>query len=266
MKSRWSLASIVCAATLAASPTAGQGTHPGPVVYSLANPPSQFEWGCFAPCVCPVLVQSPVVGTFVLGFSHADPLYTYYDVSDVRWTIQGASGIETITGSGSYRRGGEVALSEELSLDLSFGQGPVKRFDSGLHPVRAQFPEIHTDVSLHGEYCMDSAFVVDARPSGTVSVEGPPRSLSLTVGPNPSAGAAEVVFTLFGDETVDLGVFDLAGRRVRALVTHERLPGGTHARTWDGTREGGGKTPPGLYLIRLDTPSRRLTRTAVRMR
>lgn len=266
MKVRWPLASILCAATLAASPTSGQGTNPDPVVYALENPPSQFEWGCFAPCACPVFVQSPIVGTFVLSFSHADPLYTYYDVSDVRWTTHSASGTVTITGSGSYRRGGQVALSEELSLDLSLDQGPVKRFGSGLQPVGAQFPEIRMDVSLHGEYCMDSAFAVDAKPRGTVSVQGPPRSLSLRVGPNPSAGAAEIVFTLLRDETVDLGVFDLAGRRVRALVTHERLPGGTHARTWDGTRDGGGKAPPGLYLVRLETPSQRLTRTAVQVK
>jgi hypothetical protein len=266
MKRHRLLASIVCACALAASPAAGQGNGPAPMVYALVNPPSQFEWGCFGPCACPVFVQSPIVGKFVLSFSHADPLFTYYDVSDVRWTIHSATGPVTITGAGSYRRGGEVALTEQLSLELSFDQGPARLFDSGLKPVGAQFPEIRTDVSLHGEFCMDSVLRVDAKAIGPVSVDGSPRGLALVIGPNPSAGTAEAVFTLPRDETVDLGVFDLTGRRVRALVTHEPLPAGTHARTWDGTRDSGGKAAPGIYLVRLETPSQRLTRTAVRVR
>lgn len=184
----------------------------------------------------------------------------------MRWKIQSASGPLTITGAGSYRRGGEVTLTEQLSLDLSFGQGLVQHFDSGLKPVGAAFPEIRTQMSLHGEACHDSVLVVDAKPIGLASVDSPPRRLSLVVGPNPSAETAEAVFMLPREAIVDLAVFDLAGRTVRALVTHERLASGTHARAWDGRRDDGATVPAGIYLVRLDTPGGRLTRTAVRVR
>ena len=266
MKSLWLLASIACAVTLAGSPAAAQGPDPGPVLYGLGAPPSEFEWGCFGPCACPVLVQSPIVGSFVLTRSHVDPLFTYYDVSDVRWKINSSTGPVAITGSGTYKLGGEVALTEELVLDLAFDQEPVQHFDSGLKPAGAAFPEIHTTVSLHGESCHDSVLTVDAKPIATASVGGDARRLSLFVGPNPAAGMAMAVFTLPHEAVVDLGVFDLAGRRVRTIATHEALAGGTYTRVWDGRRDDGANAPPGLYLVRLETPGGRVTRTAVRVR
>lgn len=265
MRSSWLLASIVCVGSLAAPPIAGQAIGAGPYVYELSAPPSKFEWGCFGPCACPLYTQSEIVGTFVLGLSHADQLYTYYDVTDLRWKVQSPDGPVAITGSGTYLRGGEVALTEQLSLDLVFGEGPVQHFDSGMHAVGATFPEINTSVSLHGEWCFDSLLTVDAKPIGLASVDGR-GGLSLAVGPNPFSGIAEAVFTMPGAGTVDLGVFDLAGRSVRALVRHELLPAGTHARAWDGKRDDGGTAPPGIYLVRLVTPTERVTRTAVRVR
>lgn len=260
------LAAIVCAGTLLATSAIGQSTGPASALYSLADPPSQFEWGCFGPCACPIVVQSPLAGTFVLTHSHVDPLFTYYDVSNVRWTIHGSGGTTTwITGSGTYRRGGEVALTEQLSLDLTFDGGPVQHLDSGLRPVGAAFPEIRTELSLHAQQCLDSVLVVDAKLVGLASVEGSGREPSLTVGPNPSAATAAAIFSLPSDAFVDLGVYDLAGRRVRVLAQHEWLTAGTHVLSWDGARADGEKARPGLYLVRLETAGARVTRTAVRV-
>jgi len=66
----------------AAAPVHAQG-NPDPIPYALTSPPSDFEWGCFGPCACPIVYQSPMAGGFVLRPSHVDPLYTYYDVLDV---------------------------------------------------------------------------------------------------------------------------------------------------------------------------------------
>lgn len=266
------LASVACAGVLGAGSldpgrARAQGTEPSAVLYALAAPPSEFEWGCFGPCACPVLTQSAIAGSFVLSRSHADPLFTYYDVTDVRWAIESPTGPVRITGSGTYRRGGEVALSEQLTLDLSFGQGPVQHFDSGLRSPGAQFPEIRTSVSLHFEQaCRDTVLQLDAKPQGPVSVPGTPHRLSLMVGPNPAAGTSEAAFTLPSASTVDLGVYDLAGRRVCALVSHEQLASGPHARTWDGRSDDGAAVAPGIYLVRLETSGNRLTKVAVRVR
>ncbi|TMQ72803.1 MAG: hypothetical protein E6K80_01845, partial [Candidatus Eisenbacteria bacterium] len=95
---------------VAVTPVArAQSTSPDTVAYSLASPPSDFEYGCFGPCACAVQVRSPLTGTFLLRKSRIDPLYTYYDVLDVRWKVPDATHNTTITGSGVYRRGGEVA-------------------------------------------------------------------------------------------------------------------------------------------------------------
>ena len=266
MRTRPLLASIVCAGILAARSAAGQGSEPS-ALYALIAPPSQFEWGCYGPCDCAVIVQSGILGTFVLTRSRTDPLFTSYDVTDVRWNIQSPSGPMRISGSGTYRRGGEVAITEQLELDLSLDQEPPLHFDSGVRSPGAMFPEIRTSVSLHFELqCMDTVLRLDAKPVGWVSAPGSRSPLSLVVNPNPAAGSSALVFTLPSDAVVDLGVFDLAGRRVRALEAHERLPGGAHFRSWDGRGDNGEPLSPGLYLVRLDTPGARLTRVAVRVK
>src|SRR5205814_438289 len=117
----------------------------------------------------------------------------------------------------------------------------------------------------HGAYCLDTVLVVDAKPTSLASADDPPRRPTLVVGPNPSRGTAEITFTLPGRATVDLGVYDLAGRSIRRLVKHEPLVGGTYARAWDGAGDDGVPAAPGVYLVRLDTPAAQLTRAAVRM-
>jgi len=256
-------ASLVLAALLAAGSAGAQA--PGPVRYSLSAPPSQFAWGCYGPCACPVFVQSEVVGTFLLTRSHVDPLFEYYDVTDVQWKMRSGAGTVTLTGAGTYKRGGEVAVQEELTLDLSIDGGAPLAFDSGLRTPGATFPEIRTQVTRHGDACFDTVITVDARPEATLAVGGAVLP-SLAVGPNPASGITEVSFTLPAAMTAELAVFDLAGRRVRNLVAHEAIPAGTHTARWDGRRDDGERVPSGLYLVRLAIASQRITRVAVRVR
>jgi hypothetical protein len=260
------VSSALFGSLLAAAPAHPQGTVPDLVLYQLSNPASEFERGCFAPCMCPVLIQSPLAGSFVLRRSHVDPLFTYYDVLDVRWTVPGSTKPVSITGSGTYRRGGEVALAAELSLDLSFDGNPPEHFDSGLQPPGAPFPGIVTRISLHGEYCHDSVLVVDARPFAVASVGADPRGPSLTAAPNPFVGAIEIAFTLPRGGIVELGVFDVGGRRVRVLANRGWLASGAYAHAWDGRLDSGIAAPPGLYVVCLDAPSGRITRTEAKLR
>ncbi len=260
------LASIALLPLLLAAAARAQSSAPDSVGYALASPPSQLEWGCFGPCACPILVQSPLSGSFTLRRSGSDPLFTYYDVLDVRWKVADGAQSALITGSGRYRRGGEVALEEQLTLDLSFDGGPLQHFDSGLRPPGAPFPEINTRISLHDEYCHDSVLAVDARPDDPVAVPwGYAPAPQFSVAPNPFRSSTEIAFSLPRDGVVDLGVFDIAGRRLRALAAHEWLPGGSYVRAWDGRLEDR-EAPPGLYVLRLDGPSGRTTRLASKLR
>jgi hypothetical protein len=264
MKSLSPFAFALLAAWLAAAQPCRAQTDPS--VYALSSPPSQFEWGCFGPCACPVLVQSPLEGSFILRFSGADPLFTYYDVLDVHWKVPGANGSVTITGSGTYRRGGEVAVEEELAVNLSFDGAPPRLFDSGLRRPGAVFPEIDTRISLHQEYCHDSVLAVDAKPVDPVGVGGAQAAPGLLATPNPFADGTAIGFTMPREGPAELAVFDIGGRRARTLVDREWLLAGPAAHAWDGRLDGGKEAPPGLYVVRLETPEGRFTRLLVKLR
>jgi hypothetical protein len=253
------LAVVSCAAAPARAQVAD------PIVYHLASPPSDFEWGCFGPCLCPVMVVAPLTGTFSFRQVATDPLYTYYEIGDVRWKAPAGAEPVSITGSGSYRRGGEVALLEQLTLDLSFNGGPPQHFDSGLRPVGAPFPEIETRISLHAEYCLDSVLVVDAGPLDPATAGTDLARVALTASPNPFASRTDIGFALPRDAAVSLSVYDVTGRRVRSLLANQRLAAGTHAWRWDGRLDTGAAASPGLYLLRLDGPWGRTSRMVVKL-
>jgi hypothetical protein len=122
-----------------------------------------YQTGCFEPCLCPILVETPVRGTMTLTHAGFDGLFDTYKVGDVNWTVSLGDPELRVTGSGTYRIGGEFALRQQLELDLVVGENPVDHFDSGLVPAR-DFPSISVTVSIHGMYCHDTVFVVNASP------------------------------------------------------------------------------------------------------
>jgi hypothetical protein len=257
---------VFAVSLMSASIAHAQSVLPDSLFYALQSPPSQFEWGCFGPCECPTMIQAPLIGSFILRRSSIGPLYTNYDVLDVRWKTVSAVQSVSITGSGTYRRGGEVAVSEQLTLDLSFDGGPPQHFDSGLKAPSAPFPVIDTRISLHGEYCHDSVLVVDAPPLGLAAVTDQPTASALSVAPNPFSGSTEIAFALPRAGVVDLAVCDVTGRRVRTLVAHEQFTAGSHVLGWDGRGANGQAVTPGLYLVRLVTPAGRTMRMMAMLR
>jgi len=100
-----------------------------------------------------------------------------------------------------------------------------------------------------------SAFGTEEDWSGT-GVEGPersavPREIALLANtPNPFGSTTKIAFALPSAERVTLAIYDLAGRRVRALVDGAR-PAGTQGVTWDGTDARGESVPAGIYVYRL---------------
>jgi hypothetical protein len=80
--------------------------------------------------------------------------------------------------------------------------------------------------------------------------------------PNPFAAPAQ---TLIGYEvdapgTVRLDVYNMLGRHVRTLI-NQAVPAGRHAIHWDGMDDSGTLAPAGVYMYRLETGGRTLTRT-----
>jgi len=151
---------------------------------------STFQRGCFAPCLCPVLDETPLSGTFILRRTGSDWLYDYYDVTNVRWQASVAGVPTRITGSGTYRIGGEVALEQLLDLDLVVGEEPVQRFFSGRVVGSAAFPRIDLTVSINGVYCHDTVLSIASEPVPEITVE--PGQVSWE-GAMPSAVSYDVV-------------------------------------------------------------------------
>jgi hypothetical protein len=135
-------------------------------VVHLLQEGSTYQRGCFAPCLCPILTEVPVRGTFGLTFAGSDGLFSAYRVTDVNWTASLGESELRITGSGTYTIGGEFALEQRLELDLELGDGTVEHFDSRrVTGPRVPLPGIDLRVSIHGEYCADTVIRVNAAPA-----------------------------------------------------------------------------------------------------
>ena len=135
----------------------------GGTLYRL-NKDSTFQQGCFPPCLCPITIPVPVKGTFVLTPTGFDGLYDTYAVADVNWLVSMGGTNATVTGSGTYKVGGEFALQQQLALDLQIGGDKAQHFDSGLMTGPAPFPDIQVTISMNGQVCFDKVFDVSASP------------------------------------------------------------------------------------------------------
>src|SRR5262249_15074374 len=122
---------------------------------------STFSRGCFAPCLCPIFTTNNIQGTFVLTFTRADPLFEYYAITDVNWTVVLAGEERHISGSGVYQVGGAVALPHPPLLDLTL-EGQTNKFDGGLVPTKDVGPGINVIVSIHRMYCFDTVINIQS--------------------------------------------------------------------------------------------------------
>jgi hypothetical protein len=81
--------------------------------------------------------------------------------------------------------------------------------------------------------------------------------------PNPTAGTSTMQFGITAAQsgkTLDLGIYDAAGRRVRSL-RHEPAVSGQFDAVWDGNRQDGSRASAGIYFIRLNVGGEQRTRT-----
>jgi hypothetical protein len=68
--------------------------------------------------------------------------------------------------------------------------------------------------------------------------------------PNPFAGETRFSVTLDRGGRLDVGIYDLAGRRIATLF-HGSLAAGSHPFTWDGHTDQGGPARGGVYFYRV---------------
>jgi subtilisin family serine protease len=78
--------------------------------------------------------------------------------------------------------------------------------------------------------------------------------VSLMAYPNPASEGIRLSFTLPTRAYVDLAVYDLMGRRLKALRSEDMAPA-VYSATWNGDDEQGRRVPGGIYFARLTLPS-----------
>jgi hypothetical protein len=210
---------------------------------------STFERGCFGICDC-AIYTSKLQGTFDLRQLPPSPLYSRYAVERVDWLANETSHSLRITGSGTYQVGGEVAVMERMTLDLSVDGGTPQHFDSGNVQGGGDFPRITISVRLHdASACTDTVIKIDAAP-GVLGID-PRAALSPRAKPNPFTARTVVSFDLPASSQMDVSIHDLAGRLVRRLIQGERLGPGPVLRAWDGKSDEGAPAPAGMYCVRI---------------
>jgi hypothetical protein len=242
-----------------------QGIGQQVTLYTLHDP-SNFAVGCFGPCDCPI-VSVELRGSFELVPAEVDPLFSHYDVVNVKWRTPSGTSERRITGKGTYRVGGEFAAQHEMKLELSIDGGPPRRFESGLVLGGGEFPLVDIELAQHGFACWDTVIAVRAGPVvSDAETTGRGRFEISAVRPNPFRDDVRVGLELQASGIVTLRVFDASGRVVSTPASRHALAAGTHWLEWDGRTSDGREAPAGLYFVRLESGASVRTRAAVKIR
>lgn len=151
---------------------------------------------------------------------------------------------------------------------------------AGPHVPRPEQPRVHMNLwqlngnppSAYQEVIIDEFLFVPACGDPYCVVDVPPGAPApgaatrlAEARPNPFTDRTALRFVLARAGEARIDVYDVAGRRVRALVGGV-LPAGPHELEWDGRDDAGRQVPPGVYLYRLRTAAATGSRPVIRLR
>jgi hypothetical protein len=124
---------------------------------------SEYSRGCYDPCACPITTADGMRGTMVLRRIGENQLFTTYAVENVHLVPFFFGGWSArLTGSGTFRTGGEFARVQEMQLDLRTDGGPPEHFFSGVVVASKDLPELDITLSINGMYCFDTVIRIVA--------------------------------------------------------------------------------------------------------
>ncbi|UCG43040.1 MAG: hypothetical protein JSU73_00030, partial [candidate division WOR-3 bacterium] len=138
-------------------------------------------------------------------------------------------------------------------------------------PTRA----IAIQVVLNGDWTRGAAPIEPGRavkyttvdPTGVAESPLRPQAGQIALVPlgSPFLSSTSIRYSVRGSGTVELAVFDNAGRRVRDLVSGRHTPGAYRV-TWDGTDDSGRSLASGVYWLRLADGEETASAKTVKMR
>jgi DNA-binding beta-propeller fold protein YncE len=193
------------------------------------------------------------IAWYLPGHSYAIVSDASFNSSLVSWSATSGTKLATVYSPGGFSLPdlGLDDRDELYVLNSSFTAPGVRVYRAG------------TDVTLAGplDVGLPPNQITFDRVSGDVA-SVPPPGVSLAFSaprPNPARDAVRFDLALASAGEVEVTVFDLAGRRVRALAAGLRSAGPV-ALAWDLTDAGGARVAPGLYLVRARVPGAEVTR------
>jgi hypothetical protein len=172
--------------------------------------------GCSPPCLCAVWELLGFEGSFDLDFVEMDGDFAVFDMNNVVLLVEAWTPGEVIeiTGSGTYRIGGDDRLMQEMTLTLD-ADGFIQTFETGLVPAESAFPTFDVAAVVEG-VCQDTVLDIVAEPLGDADRDFDVdlvdfNAFQLCFGEAPADGAdisEECVFADFdNDQDVDLTDF-----------------------------------------------------------
>lgn len=118
------------------------------------------------------------------------------------------------------------------------------------------------DVAQGRDSVVEAAVAWINATSGIAAAAGAPQLVTLQNAPNPVGSSTTIGFTLPGQESTYLRIYDPAGRLVRTLVGGERNAG-DHRIMWDRTDNRGRTVPAGVYCYQLEAGGHKVTKKMV---
>ncbi len=180
------------------------------------------------------------------------------DVLDLNNGLLFVGGTFSSFANGAANRSNLALLQASTAAPLAWAPEPWQGVhallrDRGTLHVGGFFSTIASEGHPYYAALLDPSYQLEllgapAEPAVTAFTLGAPT-------PNPARNRSRLAFTLPAAGAVRLGLFDVTGRRVAALLSGERLEAGRHERTVDVSRQA-----PGLYWYRLEYGGRILVR------
>jgi len=169
---------------LAATPAVAQSTNAQ--VYALVTG-SQLVDDC--PICARPTILAPLTGTFTLSILDQNPLYTRYELTDIAFHSAAQTGKEyKVVGRGVYQIGGEVAIMQDLFLDVAI--------DNGFATTKAQCVSTDRTVSQKWPKLGISVDQTNGTPGQVYSLtlEAVPVPKVYSFPPDPSTGNAHLAW------------------------------------------------------------------------
>ncbi len=149
-----------------------------------------------------------------------------------------------------------------LRVDRDTGEMIPGTFQDWTNTFNASIPGNVGNISTFGEDEDGNVYIMDFG-GGLYRIEGEcsPASVdgesvrnfaNLRALPNPARNEVVLSYELEHNSAVEVRVFDINGRLVRELVTHEQTAG-SHSVEWDGSDDRGLSVAAGAYLLELRT-------------